>query len=280
MKITIKNKIKVELSSLIRLEWKNFLPVLTIHERFEKLVKWTLRILTFIGIATSIISIDEWYISLSLSILLFLIEQFFERTVFEYTTFVSLPFPDFDIDYSQWKTNGFLVSHNKAIEPLSYMGPSFQNRDYAMRFFNYLMSWNWDSSIDDENTIVVSFVIEPDEKYTTYIYSNPGRKIIDRIFEAEAKKNQLSKYGKRQQKLFTQMIFCNTLDFKEGYLIKQFLEAVKPQDQFYFLPTVLPQNPGEAPEYLYDYAILKSEYRLRSRAEIGKNDVEHYLRPN
>jgi len=79
------------------------------------------------------------------------------------------------------------------------MGPSFRDRDYAMMFFTYLMSWNWDSAIDDENTIVVSFVIEQNEKYTTYIYSNPGRKSIDQIFNAEAKKNQLSKYEKNNK---------------------------------------------------------------------------------
>jgi len=76
------------------------------------------------------------------------------------------------------------------------------------------------------------------------------------------------------------MIFYNTLDFKEGYFIKQFLETVSPQDKFYFVPTVLPLNHGEAPEYLYDFAILKNEYKLQKRGEIGKNDIEYYLKPD
>lgn len=277
MKIKIKGGLKVELNTLVRLQWKGLLPVLTIHERFEKSVIWILRGLTIIGIATSLVSIDEWYLSLGLALILLGIEQFFERTVFEYTTIVMLPLPDFDIDYSQWQTNGFLVSNDSTVNP-SYMGPAFRDKDYAIRFFNYLMSWNWDRNVDDENTIVVSFVIEPDEKYTTYLYSNPGNKNLDKTFEKEAKKNALSKYGKRQQKLFTQMIFRRTLDFKDGYLIKQFLDAQAPESKFYLFPCVV-SGDGGAPEYLYDYAILKFQYRIKNRSEIGKNDVENYLKP-
>jgi hypothetical protein len=280
MKIKIKGGLKVELNTLVRLQWKGWLPMLTIHERFEKPVKWILRILTFIGIATSLVTIDEWYLSLGLALILLGVEQFFERAVFEYTTIVMLPLPDFDIDYSQWKTNGFRIANVVTEEIQSYMGPSFVSRDYAIRFFNYLMSWNWDSNIDDENSIVVSIVIEPNEKYTTYIYSNPQNKKLDIIFNQQAKQNELSKYGKQQQKLFTQMIFYNTLDFKPGYFIEQFLNRQSPNQKFNFVPSVLPNQHGQEPEFLYDYAIVKFGYRLKNRNQIGKNDVEYYLKPN
>lgn len=280
MKIKIKRNIKVELSTLVRLRWNGLLPVLIIHEKFEKPLKWILRILTIIGVATSLISIDKWYWSLSLSLVLLGIEQFFERAVFEYTTLVMIPLPDFDIDYSQWKTNGFLIANVVNERIYSYMGPSFESKEYAVRFFTYLMSWNWDSNIDDDNSIIVSIVIEPNEKYTTYIYSNPQNKNLDRIFSQQAKKNELSKYGKQQQKLFTQMIFYNTLDFKAGYFIEQFLNKQSPNQKFYFVPSVIPNQKGNEPEFLYEYAILKYEYRLKNRNQVKKNDVEYYFKPN
>ena len=280
MKVKLKGGLKVSLNTIIRLEWRNYLPVLVIHEKFEPILKWTLRVFTFIGIATSVITIDEWYLSLGLAIFLLLVEQFFERAVLEYTTIVSIPLPNFEIDYSQWKTNSFMIANEVTEDIQSYMGPSFENRDYAIRFFNYLMSWNWDSSIDDDNTIIVSFVIEPKERYTTYIYSNPQNRNIDRIFTEEAKRSELSKYGKQQQKLFTQMVFYKTLDFKEGYYIDQFWAKQSLNQKFNLVPSVLPTQEGQAPEFLFDYTIVKFGYKLKNRNQINKNDVEFYLKPN
>jgi hypothetical protein len=279
MKIKIRNRFKVELNTLLRIEFKGIVPKLIVHERFEKHIKWIIRIITLIGIATSVITIDKWYLALSLATLILIIGQFFERTAFEYTTMVLMPIPDFAIDYSQWKTNGFMLPHVVSEEDRCYMGPSFKDRDYAISFFNYLKKWNWDRDIDDENIIVVSIVMEPDSRYTTYIYSNPGRKSLDTIFHKEEQNNKLSKYGKRQQKLFMQMIFCKTLDYREDYFIHQFLTKQSPNGKFYFIPSVVPKNPGEAVELLYEHGIVKYQYKLRQRSEINKNDIENYLKP-
>lgn len=280
MKIKVKKGLKVELNTLIRVEFNRFVPTLVVHERFEKYIKWTIRVITLIGIITSVITISKWYLALSLATGIFLIGQFFERTAFEYTTMVVLPLPDFEIDYSQWKTNGFMLPHVLTGENRCYMGPSFQSKEYAMNFFRYLMKWNWDSDIDAENRIILSIVIEPDSKYTTYIYSNPARKSLNDSFDEDATRKKLAKYGKRQQKLFTQMIFCRTLEYRENYYIHQFLNMQGPHGQFYFTPSVVPQRQNEAPEFLYDFAIVKFQYRLKNRNEIGKYDVENLLNPN
>lgn len=279
MKIKIRNRLKVELNTLLRIEFRGIVPTLIVHERFEKYIKWIIRIITVIGIATSVITIDKWYLALSLATLILIIGQFFERAAFEYTTMVLLPIPDFEIDYSQWKTNGFMLPHVVSEENRCYMGPSFKDKDYAIRFFNYLKKWNWDRDIDDENIIVLSIVMEPDSRYTTYIYSNPGRKSLDTIFHEEEQNNKLSKYGKRQQKLFMQMIFCKTLDYNEDYFIHQFLTKQPPAGKFYFIPSVIPKNPGEAVELLYEHGIVKYQYKLKQRSEINKNDIENYLKP-
>jgi hypothetical protein len=279
MKVKVNDHLKVELNTLIRLELKGYVPQLIIHERFEKYVKWIIRIITLVGIVTSVVTISKWYFALSLSILIFLIGQFFERTAFEYTTMVVLPFPDFEIDYSQWKTNGFMLPHVVSNENRCYMGPSFQDKSYAINFFKYLMQWNWNNNVDDGNRIIVSIVIEPNSKYTTYIYSNSGRKSLDIAFEEAAIENKLSKYGKSQQKLFTQMIFCKTLEYRENYYIHEFLAKQGPTGQFYFTPSVVPQEVNTAPEFLFDYSIVKFQYKLRNRNEIKEHEAENILKP-
>lgn len=275
MKIKIGNELYVELRTLIRVEWRGFFPTLVVHEKFEKWIKWILRSLAFIGIATSVVSIDKWYYSLMLSILIFLVEQFFERTIFEYTTLVVQPFPDFNIDYSQWKTNGFMLAQSKT--DLSYIGPAYQEAEYAKNFFKYIKSWNSDNDEDKDNNIVLSFVLEPNEKYSTYIYPNMNSRKVDKLFKKEAKTNAVKKYGKRQQQLLAQMIFWHTLPFKEGSFIKTFLKMYGPQDSFYFISHAVPTDNRPMQSFTENY-ILKHSYKLSKREELTTEDIEFHFK--
>lgn len=169
MKIRVGKKLKVPLNTVIRLQWRKFYPQLVIHERFEKYVKWTLRFIAFVGIAASVISIDTWYISLVLALVIFGVEQYLERIIFEYTSFVVQPFPDFKVDLNQWASNGFEIPTVTDQNLRCYFGPAYLDEEYARKFFSYLRSWNDDEQEDPENVVCVSFIIEPDQTYTTCI---------------------------------------------------------------------------------------------------------------
>jgi len=279
MRIKIGKGIYVDSRTLIRLEWRKFTPVLVVHEKFENKIKWILRVLAIIGIATSIISIDKWYYSLGLALCIFLIEQLFEKTVFEYTTLLFMKFPDFSIDYSKWKTNGFMIPAVISEQNLCYAGPTYSDKEYAVKFFDYIKSWNNGSNIDNEGNINFSLVLEPDENYSTYLYPNPNKSELDKIFKHEAESKKLDKYGKKQQELIGHMLFWNTLPYKDGSYIKMFLEAQKPNEKFYLTPSVIPkQNDGKA-EFLFDSAILKFSFKFKKRNELTKKDVEFYHPP-
>ncbi|MGE0566620.1 MAG: hypothetical protein AB7O73_01615 [Bacteroidia bacterium] len=252
---------------------------MVIHERFEKILKWVLRLIAFIGIATSVIAIDQWYVSLGVTILIFLIEQFFETTAIEYTTMVVQPFPDFEVKYDQWKTNGFMIPQEKNDAGLAYFGPAYADKEYAIKFFQYLRSWvNHSSNDDTENNLVISLVIEPNEEYTTYLYANPGRKRLDTMFKFMGNQSKLEKYGKRQQEFIAQMTYWNTLDFKDGYFIKKFLDFQKTNEPFIFLPCVVPKD-GKPMEFLFDHGIKKYEFQVRHRYEVQKDELEDVFNP-
>lgn len=280
MKIKISENLYVNSKTLFRFEWRKFYPVLVIHEKFENKLKWTLRIIAFIGIASSVIAINQWYISLIISILIFLIEQFFERTVIEYTTMVIQPPPNFKIEYGQWKTNGFMIPRIKNGIDFPYFGPSYSDKSYAIAFFNYLRSWIDNGSNDDiNNNLVVSLVIEPDNRYTTYFYANLGRKRLDYMFDILKEKTKYEKYGKRQQQFMAQMFYWNTLDLKEGSYIKQFLDFHDPSDPYFFTATVL-QPFDLPPKFLFDYAIKKYHLKIKNRDELDKSDPEFQFKPD
>jgi len=279
MKIKVSKNLYVNSNTLVRVEWRKFYPVLVVHEKFEKILKWILRIIAIIGIGTSVLAIPVWYLSLSLSIIIFVIALFFEKAIIEYTTMVVQPYPDFEIDYGQWRTNGFMIPKENNESDLAYFGPSYEDKDYAIKIFEYFKSWIDNSSRDDkENNLIVSLVIEPNETYTTYIYANLGRKRLDKMFKYLAEKSKFEKYGKQQQQFITQMFYWNTLDFKDGYYIKQFLEFQQEKKPFYFTPSVI-QPFEQPPEFLFDYAIKKYVFKLRKRKDLKKYDPEYLFVP-
>ena len=279
MKIRIAKDLYVNSNTLFRVEWRKFYPVLVVHEKFEKVLKWILRIIAIGGIATSMIAIPVWYLSLGIALIIFLVEQFFEKAIIEYTTMIVQPYPDFEIDYGQWKTNGFMIPKEKDGKDLAYFGPSYEDKEYAIKIFEYFKSWIDNSSNDDkENNLILSLVIEPNEKYTTYIYANLGRKRLDKMFNFLGDKSKLKKFGKQQQQFIAQMFYWNTLDFKDGYFIKQFLEFQQKNKPFYFTPSVL-QPFEQPPEFLFELAIKKYEIKIRKREDLKKNEPEYIFAP-
>jgi len=279
LKIRITKGLYVDSRTLFRIEWRRWYPAIVVHEKFETIVKWTLRIIAFLGIASSVIAIPVWYVSLFISIGIFLVEQFFERAIFEYTAMIVQPFPDFDIDYSQWKTNGFMIPVERNGTDFAHFGPTYMDEEYAIKFFKYLRSWVDNNSNDDkENNLVTTIVIEPNEKYTTYIYANIGRKRLDHMFKFIEATNKLDKFGKRQQNFIMQLHFWHTLDFKEGYYIKKFIEYWKADEPFMFTPSVI-QPFGFPTKFLFDCSIKKYHLKIKNRKDIKKNEPEFHFDP-
>ncbi len=274
MKIRVGN-LKIDLSTLIRIEWRKPFPKIVLHEKFEKYVKWTLRILTFIGIGTSIISLPPIY-SLLLSIGLVLIEQLFERILFEYTVLIVQPFPDFKIDYDQWLTNGYLFpnpQYKQQYNLFNHFGPAYKDKKYAIEFFTYLKSWNQDSEDDIDNNICLSFVLEDDKSYTTYLYANPNRKWLNEMFNSHREKIKYDKYGKNQQSMVMQMIYWKNLKLVDTSLFPQFLKEQNPEEKFYFVPFYLD---NDRPIAIEELKIAKYKYQVRHRKDLTKNDTEYH----
>lgn len=81
---------KIDSNSLVRLQWGKYYPKLIVHEKYETPVKWILRILAIIGIATSFLTLPYWG-GIIMTLFLLGIEQLFERTLFEYSIMILQP---------------------------------------------------------------------------------------------------------------------------------------------------------------------------------------------
>lgn len=267
---------KIESSSLINIEWRNKIPRLIVHEKYEKIVKWILRGFTFIGIATSIISF-EWYQSLILTLILLIIEQFFEKAIFEYTTIIFQTLPNFEIDGKRWKTVGYAMTEEKNEEFPPFIGPAFDDEAYARNFFEYVKSWNQIDNDDPDNLIIVSFILERNETYSLFIYANPNRKSLDTKFKEIEEKRKFEKYGKRHQQLFSIFVFAHNFKYGEGLFVDKFLQKYKPEEKFNFVPFLLDPETNQL-KILNSLAITKYEYKLKRREMLTPKDQEYHTK--
>jgi hypothetical protein len=276
MKIRVGNW-RIDSKSLVRIHWKKYYPKLIVHEKFEKHVKWILRILAFIGIATSFLTLPYWG-GIAMTFVLLGIEQIFERTLFEYSVMILQPFPDFEIEYDQWLTNGYFLL-NPEIENhdgyLNYFGPAYADRDYAIKFFDYIRSWNQDLDTDEDNNICISFIIESDVSYSTYLYANPDRKWLNPMFDKYQENMKLDKYGKQQQSMVMQMVFWKNLKMQNGMFFHQFREQQKSDEKFYFVPFYIE---NERPVPIEEMRVLKMQYKIKGRSELTESEVEYHHR--
>ncbi|PXV66851.1 hypothetical protein CLV62_104112 [Dysgonomonas alginatilytica] len=281
MKIRLSKDFKVELSTLVRFEWRKYYPVLIIHERFEKIIKYTIWAIIIITILSSLLVFQNCICSLILAITLFLLQKLFEKTIFEYTTVVFAPLPDFAIDNTQWLTNAFLIptneddTYDKSL-PATF-SICFRDENYAKKVFELFKQWNYEEDNDTENNIIISFVVEPNEKYSTYIYQNPRRKNPDKYFEKVKEKNKLEKYGKQQQRFLVGFILGKKLDFKNGMLIKLFLDFQEQNKLFNFMPsTEITVDGKKGVKFLNTSTINKYGFELKKRNELTKKDFEYH----
>lgn len=282
MKVAISKNFKVELNTLIRLEWRKFHPVLIIHERYEKVIKYITWGLTAIGILSSMLAFDCKIYALLCSIVIFLIQLFFQKVIFEYTTVVVSPLPNFKYDPSEWLTNAFVFPQNEN-GSLNSSGTAtfsmcFRTEGYAKQVFELFKQWNYEQDNDVENNIIISFVVENDQRYSTYIYQNHHRKNLDKLFSDEKKKNEVKKYGKLQQQFVVGYILGKKLPFRDGMLIKRFLEFQVQDKLFHFMPSVEISYQGRnVPRFLNSTMISKYKYKIKNRKDLTIKDFEYHF---
>lgn len=182
---------------------QNKLPHIKVNEKHEKKIKWTLRILTVIGIASSVIAFSEWYYSLLFSVMLFLIEQLFEQIIFTHTIMLVQPLPQ-NWDGSKW--TGMIMATDK--KKNFFLGFGFSDEAVGIDFFNTLIAWNEGELVND-GKIQLTLVQEDKNNYSVHIYPTIQRSfVINNFRQQERIFDKRSNAGKELNVLVSQMCFC------------------------------------------------------------------------
>jgi len=238
-----------------------------VHEKFERGIKWLLRGIAAVGIVISGFSFQAWYIGVGVAILILIVQQVFERTLFEYTAIHVAPMPT-HYDRAQWAGVGFAFSESGQ-EP-DIVGPAFEGRDYAEEILSLIRSWNYGRDEDPDDFVRLSFIIEDSESYSVYFYPASRRPSAKRFFDEYEAESKEGKHGKRLMRLSIAMTFCKSFP-REGSLLPLFDWRNNSTGPFLFTTFF---KSGDRFIPLVDGAILKFRYKHCGRSELTKIDHE------
>jgi len=252
-------------------KWK---PRLFLNEKHEKRVKWVLRALTIVGIVTSVVTL-KWYLALSLSIVLVLLDALLENTLFYYTSLYVLAVPDFKWDPDKWLANVFVsFGHPQDSKSDRIVGLVFSDVEYAKNFFNLLKTWNNGSPENTEDNFFLSFVIDEDTYYV-YLYPNVQKKSVKEMHAKLEKDNAVRKFGKEHIGLVMQMIICKGFHTTGDFALGQFVEH-QPDGQHFLLGPFLWSGAGQPKPILEIEPISLIHYKAKTAGELTEDDMEYW----
>jgi hypothetical protein len=254
--------------TLVSVEWKHGIPRLVVHEKYEKPVKWILRGLALIGVLAGALSFSAWFEGVILAIAILGVQQFFERSLFEYTAIHVTALPS-RYDPEQWLAVAFAFSSDGKAPDM--VGPAFRDKSYAEEILGIMRSWNYAEPEDEHDYIRLSFILEGPDDYAMYIYPAPHRPSSDEFFgDYEKEEAKGDRRGKRLMRLAISMTFCKLFPLKNS-LLATFRMRNRGQRPF-FLTTFYKVEGGYSP--LIDGAVLKFGYKFKNRGNLTKDDYE------
>lgn len=268
----------VYFGSLVSIRWTVWRPQLVLDERYERGVKWTLRAIALLSVVSSLFIFPSPLEALGFAIVVFAIQQFFEKTLFVYTTMYVQPFPDFEIVKEEWTGMGYAFPEPPGPHKPNIVGPAFNSEEYAARVFALLRSWNYDQAEDKNANICLSIVLEGSNGYTVFIFPNPDRPTASEFFEqGDALKND-SKHGKEHRKLVMMLTFCRTFPVAENSLSARFIKERQAETERPSWLQAFRYADGKVEMLFNIKPILVWNVKIKRRDELAKNEIEYTFR--
>ena len=230
---------------------------------------WTLRGITLVGLGLSFATLQSLR-GFALAILLLLIEQFLEHSVFLFSAIHVTPMPTFEYDPAKWQSVAYVRLERGGRVHGHALGLVFSDDSYAIQFFDLLRTWNLGEDEDLDNNICLSFVKDSDQFYL-WLYPNHNRTPVVQSMKKLSERAYHRRENAEPFLITISMIFCKPFLDRGG--IASFLKEVGSEDRF--LMIAMRPSFSEAPETIREIRpITKWHYKVRSKTELSKRDFE------
>jgi hypothetical protein len=216
--------------------FEHWLPRLVIIDKFERPVKYALWFVTAVAIISSVFVFSRWYYALACAIVLFAIQQFLQRVVFQYVSIFIQPLPTFEFDVADWTGMAYGFPEKRGAVP-DIVTPAFRTAEIAKQFMELLRSWNSGENADPEDNIQISLVFESEDKYRCFIYPNPQRARVREFYES-LENSSAKPLGKEHLQLVMQVMFMRTFPYDARASVVTFIQLHKEGEAFDIRPAV------------------------------------------
>lgn len=254
---------------VIRIETRNKIPRLILHERHEQKIKWILRILTLIGITSSLLVIPPPF-NFLLSFGLVILQQIFEKIIFTFTTLYVQPIPEWNPE--EWLGMIFGVPQTGCLYKLGIL---FKNEEYARKIFECIRSWNYGLDDDVDNNIRISFIVDNNGTYLTYIYPSLEKDSINTARDEADKEMFKERQLKEQQLLIFSIIISKRFDYTPSSFFRKFQLSYKNGIPIEFKPYVMD---SQRIRELNIPPIIKYNVKIKNEIELTEKDLEYHHR--
>jgi len=267
----------------VRVEIRNRIPTMVLHSKYESNIKWLLRTITLVAVLSSVVSL-AWYLSLVLAAFLVAVEQILERIVFKFGILYVQPLIEWRSEEWLGMTFGFPVGKGPLI-----VGMFFRSQEYARELFQRIKTWNYDQDEDHDDNIRISFIIESNSEYSTYVYPSLERKSI-KLFKEKVQEEVVGKSEtKESEMLITSPVICKSFGHLPNSNFSKFRSLYKAGDPYlfgaYYVRSKVPELEEGRPFLDKKRAVvpvsgvapvMKYHLKIADRSKLTKRDLEYH----
>ncbi len=249
------------------ISFKKGIPKIHVNEYYEKWIKWILRILTLVGIISSVFAFSQWYLNLLLAVCMLGIQQLLEKTIFIYYTFYLSAIPKYNSE--DWK--GMVWVHSESVSNNYFeVGMFFSTREAAQRIFPIIKHWSKEGDDDKNNLIQVSVVVNRDaDDYHVYIYPNTE---LDPDYLATKAQRDKEQPQKEHVIKTISIMFCKGFNYASSSF-PRFQKFYKDGDFYFLCAYVFEDNKPVKLSSLG--AIRKNILKIKNQKELTRSDREY-----
>jgi hypothetical protein len=239
---------------------------------YRRRITWILRVATVAGLGLSFAAVPGYW-AFGASLLLLMLEQFLERSVFIYSSIHVQPMPTFEYEPAKWESVAYIQLKRDGRLFGHALGLVFTDLAYARQFFELLRAWNLGESADRDNNIRISFIRDQDSHFL-WLYPSPERAPVRRSMRRLAREAYYRREDAEPMLITMFPYFCK--DFRDKGALTAFLSAVNPGNRFQIMAMVS-TGEGAVEEIRGVEPIWKYHHKTCAKRDLTDGDFEYVI---
>lgn len=253
------------------LRWEKGLPRLVLSARWERPLRWIIRLLGVTGILIALLGLQPLP-GVAVAIGLVAADWFLEHSIFRFVAIHVTPLPDFEYDPAQWTSMAYLFEGQPPAGTPIGIGFVFRDAEYAKKFFELLRAWNFGDTEDRNDNITFSAIID-EERYWIYLYPSFHRRPVRSSWRRVRGRAWRAGKAREPLLLIMTMVICHEFSTMQGYSLGHLADRYRDGQPVQLIPFL--DRPGQEPARVNEVRpITKFRLKIKARADLEADEFE------